>query len=39
MARDISYYPMILFLVMQFSTSIGVSSVPNMLVSEMFPFK
>lgn len=34
-----SYFPMIMFLILQFCTSIGVSSVPNMLISEMFPFK
>lgn len=38
-STEISYYPMALFLIMQFCTSIGVSSVPNMLISEMFPFK
>lgn len=37
--QEISYIPIALFLVMQFFSSLGVSTVPNMLVSEMFPFK
>lgn len=36
---DISIFPIACFLILQFSNSLGVSTVPNMLVSEMFPFK
>lgn len=34
-----SYIAITLFLIMQFCTSIGVSSVPNMMMSEIFPLK
>lgn len=34
-----SYIAIVLFLIMQFCTSIGVSSVPNIMMSEIFPLK
>lgn len=37
--ENISVFPIASFLALQFFSSLGVSTVPNMLVSEMFPFK
>lgn len=34
-----SYFPLAMFVLMGFGTTVGVSSVPWMLLSELFPFK
>lgn len=37
--KDISVIPTILLCIMQFCSSYGVTSIPPMLLSEIFPFK
>lgn len=34
-----SYCAMVVFMLMQFCVAIGVSSIPNIMLGEVFPFK
>lgn len=36
---NVNYIPMILFFTLSFFTSVGIASIPWMLLSEVFPFK
>lgn len=36
---NFSYFAIVMFMLMQFCVSVGVSSVPYILISEIFPFK
>lgn len=38
-AGERSYVPVFWFLVLQFVTGVGIASIPNMMLSEVFPFK
>lgn len=34
-----SYHTLVLFILMQFFVAMGVSSIPNIMLGEVFPFK
>lgn len=36
---DYSYFPLALILIMQFFVTIGITTMPSLLTSELFPFK